>query len=127
MAEPTTIRGRRILVVEDDYFIAQDLVDGLSEEGASVLGPAATIDEALDLLAADKAVDCAVLDVNMHGDPVYPVADALDERSIPYVFATGYNPDAIDRKYARVACCEKPVRASQIACALFAPEGAGRL
>ena len=111
--------GRYILLVEDEYFIAEDLMHTLQASGASVVGPAARIDDALDLIEGTDRLDAAVIDINLHGDLVYPVADALIDRGVPFVFATGYDEASIPARYAGFTRCEKPVDPSTIATALF--------
>jgi CheY-like chemotaxis protein len=86
----TMLAGRRILIVEDEYFLADDLRQILSEQHAEVLGPVPTTAEALALVHNDQPIDCAVLDVNLGGKAVFPISVALMERKIPFLFATGY-------------------------------------
>lgn len=110
--------ARRILVVEDEYFIAVDLVKRFEEEGVLVVGPACTIDDALDLIDSEH-FDGAVLDLNLSGEMAFPVADALRARAIPFVFATGYDRGIIPKRYADIVSFEKPVGAEKIINALF--------
>lgn len=113
------LRDRRILVVEDDYLVAQVLVDFLEEAGATVVGPVGWVDEALALIEASAAgIDGAILDINLHGSRSYPVADALTGRSIPFIFATGYGSDALDEPYRMHRRCEKPFDHSGLISAL---------
>lgn len=87
--------GRRVLVVEDNALIAMAIEAALRGHGCVVVGPAATLDEALALaLARTEAPDAAVLDVNLGGASVEPVAAALRGRGVPYVLATGYGDSA---------------------------------
>ena len=79
----------RILVVEDEAMVAMMLEDMLSDLGCDVVGPAASLAAGLDL-ARTASIDAAVLDVNLAGQKVFPIADALTERGVPFVFATGY-------------------------------------
>ena len=111
--------GRRVLVVEDEYFIADEMRHVFEKAGATVLGPVPTVEAALNLLSRTSTLDGAVLDINLRGKMGYPVADALMERGVPLVFATGYDDAAIPRKYGAVPRCEKPVDAVRIANALF--------
>lgn len=83
------LNGKRILVVEDEALIAVMVEDMLTDMGSSVVGPAATIEAALKLAGAET-IDAAVLDVNVRGERIDPVADALFARGIPMLFATGY-------------------------------------
>lgn len=80
-----------ILVVEDEFFTAMEVQSILTGAGYEVLGPAANVETALALLD-ERTPDAAVLDVNLGGERVTPVAEALEERQIPFVLATGYSP-----------------------------------
>jgi DNA-binding LytR/AlgR family response regulator len=110
MADTDVLKGRRLLVVEDEYLIAADLVAFLEAQGIEVVGPAASVNEALTLLQSNSnRLDGAVLDVNLRDDRVYPVADVLRSLGIPFVFTTGYDACAIPKSYAGVPRCGKPV------------------
>ena len=113
-----SLRGRRILVVEDEYMIAQEIADELMNVGADTLGPVARISDALRLIETEEPIDAALLDVNLGGMAVWPVVDALLARSIPVVLATGYDAGAIPTAYAHLARCEKPTTASDVTRAL---------
>jgi len=96
-----------VLVVEDEYFIADDMARALQKLGAEVVGPVPTRDKALALVEAGR-VNAAVLDINLKGQTVFPVADALRERGVPFVFATGYDETAVPPAYKDVPRWEKP-------------------
>jgi CheY-like chemotaxis protein len=100
--------AKRILLVEDEALIAIMMSEALRELGLRVIGPVGTIPLALKS-ARDEHIDGAILDVNLAGHPIYPVADMLASRGIPFVFVTGYNADGIDRRYAHVPVLEKPI------------------
>ncbi|MET0743031.1 MAG: response regulator [Microvirga sp.] len=119
-----SLAGRRILLVEDEYFIADDMVGYFESRGADVVGPVASVRGALDLLASTQNLDAAVLDVNLLGELAYPVADALLERGVPFIFATGYDGAVIPSRYAAVHRCEKPVAPSHLAKVLFTAQPA---
>jgi CheY-like chemotaxis protein len=93
--------------VEDDYIVAADLAFALKERGA--IGPAGSIGAALKLVAEHIALDGAVLDVDLRGQRVYPVADALRVARVPFVFTTGYDEWIIPDICAAVPRLEKPV------------------
>lgn len=94
--EPSTRSGplakRRILLVEDEYLIAVDLVRSFEATGAEVVGPVASVDDALDLLDDTEHLDGAVLDINLQGEMAYAVADALTARGVPFLFASATMP-----------------------------------
>src|SRR5690349_14722499 len=106
---------RRVLVVEDEYYLADDMAQALQKLGAEIVGPVPTRDKALALLASGERIDAAVLDINLKGQTVYPVADALRERGVPFVFATGYDPSAIPAAYVEVPRWEKPFNPQDLA------------
>ena len=101
------LAGRHILVVEDVYFVADDIAAALRDGGAVVVGPAPDRGTALSLIASER-IDAAVLDINLHGEAVYSVADALLARGTPFVFATGYGKGSIPAAYGDVPLWEKP-------------------
>jgi CheY-like chemotaxis protein len=109
MAQSTELLNRRILVIEDDFLVAQALCALLEDAGATVVGPVGWADEALALIETEAdAANGAVLDVNLHGEKSYLVADALKRRSIQFVFVTGYGASALDPGYRDIPRCEKP-------------------
>lgn len=103
------LEGKIILLVEDEYIIAADIGQGLGQMGATVIGPAASLDAAMDLIRAETQIDVAVLDVNLHGQKVFPAADLLRDRGIPFLFATGYDQSVFPTRFASVPRCEKPL------------------
>lgn len=112
--------GRRILIVEDEYFLADETRRELVKHGAIVVGPTSTVRDALALIEREQ-VDAAILDVHLGEEMVFPVAEELGECDIPFVFATGYDPSFVPRKYSGFALCEKPTELEKIAQALFGP------
>lgn len=119
MNQGNSLAGRNFLVVEDEYLLADDIASRFRSEGAEVVGPAASVDDALDLLDAGAAVDGAVLDLNLQGEKAFPVADLLVQRNVPFVFATGYDSSAIPERFAGVTRCEKPVDPATVIRALL--------
>lgn len=118
-SSPASLAGRSVLLVEDDYFIVKDLRRQFQREGATVLGPASNVPDALELVRSSPQIDAAVLDVNLQGEMVFPVADALARRGVPFVFATGYDPVVIPPEHGKVRHCSKPVDPMRLAEALF--------
>jgi len=101
------LNGLRILVVEDEAAISLLLEDMLLDFGCEVIGPAARLSAALEAVAREK-IDLAILDVNVAGEPIYPVAEALAERSVPFVFSTGYGSAGIRDAFRDRPVLQKP-------------------
>lgn len=99
--------GKRILVVEDEVIVAMLIEDILMDGGATVVGPAARVGKALDLLG-QEAVDAALLDVNLAGENTAPVAEELRRRGIPFAFATGYGAAGVPEGFAGTPILPKP-------------------
>lgn len=104
---PDVLKGARVLVVEDEFMVAALLGDTLNALGCEVVGPAAEVGEALALLERE-AIDAAVLDVNIGGEMVFPVADALAARELPFVFATAYGVAGVADRHKSRAVLDKP-------------------
>jgi CheY-like chemotaxis protein len=119
MAHPNIFGGRRILVVEDDYLIIADLVQELEASGAHVIGPIPTLDMALGKLEQLPDISGAILDINLQGEMVFPLAEELRRRHIPFVFATAYEKKNIPAAWRDVPLVHKPAELSQIAGALL--------
>ncbi|QDA36688.1 response regulator (plasmid) [Paracoccus liaowanqingii] len=113
------LSGRHILLVEDDYFAADDLATSFGSAGAQVVGPAASIDHALGLIARTQRLDGAVVDINLGGTMSYDVVDRLRARGVPVVFASGYDRTTIAAPYRDIPLCEKPVDLKRCAKLLF--------
>lgn len=108
------LRGKRVLVLEDEPLIGIVLADILEAAGCVVVGPAYDVDQALRLIS-HAAIDCAVLDVNLgSGQTSAPVADVLEERAIPFLFATGYGEGALRSKDRTKPRVDKPYDDIQI-------------
>ena len=105
----------RILVVEDEYAHAEDIRRELIEAGAIVVGPVPTIHKAMRLVEAEARIDGAVLDINLGGEMVFPVAEALRARSVPFLFATGYDSGRTPEAYKDIQRIEKPVTPGEAA------------
>jgi DNA-binding LytR/AlgR family response regulator len=109
---------RRILVVEDEYLLADELTDELTGQGAIVLGPVPNVERALALIVEHAPPDGAVLDINLGGQAAYQVADALIDRGVPLVFTTGYDAAALPERFSAVPRCEKPVSMQRLSAVL---------
>jgi DNA-binding response OmpR family regulator len=105
---PTPLAGLRVLVVEDDYFIADEICTTLRNGGAEVLGPSPDIEHGLDVVKNER-LDCAVLDINLHGALAFNLADELRKRGTPSIFATGYDQSVLPGAFSDSVRLEKPV------------------
>jgi CheY-like chemotaxis protein len=119
MNEAAKLAGRHILVIEDDFLVAQALCDQMREAGAAVLGPVGWLAEALSFMDCHAGqFDGAVVDINLHGEKSYAVADWLVQHNVPFVFATGYGEDAIEKPYLEYPRCAKPFSEDSLISAL---------
>jgi DNA-binding response OmpR family regulator len=109
--------GPRILIVEDDYLIAALLEDIMKAAGWRVVGPVSRVAEAVDT-AAHQDCDAAVLDVNLAGEPIYPVAEVLSRRKVPFMFLTGYGDEALEDPFGERPRLGKPFRTKELLGAL---------
>ncbi|MCU6455536.1 hypothetical protein LPN01_15765 [Sphingomonas sp. A2-49] len=114
MMADASLRDRRVLVVEDEYMIAEAMSRDLRRAGATVLGPVSDVAGALALLDDEADVDAAVLDINLGDHKVYPVVDVLLARGAQCVFATGNDPADVPTAYAAMTRLEKPVDPASI-------------
>jgi two-component SAPR family response regulator len=107
------IAGCRILVVEDEMLIAMAIEELLQASGGEIVGPVATLERALKL-AWEETFDAAILDVTIRGGKVYPVAEALLARGIPFVFASGYADWALPEALRNEPRLMKPFTAAAL-------------
>ena len=112
MTGASDLSGQRILVVEDDFFLATDTARALRGAGAQVLGPCPTEDGAVDQIAEHPTG--AVVDINLGSGPFFKLAEILKRDGIPFVFITGYDGALIPHEFADVPRLEKPVELKQI-------------
>jgi CheY-like chemotaxis protein len=112
------LNGRKILIVEDQYAVALDLCEGLDREGASVVGPVSSVEDALHMLESSARPDVAVLDIKLQGGLVFPVADRLQQLGVPYLFTSACEPDEIPEQYRLAPRFDKPVRLTSIIAAI---------
>ena len=120
MTDASAFTGRRILVVEDDMLIAIMIEDMLLDLGCTVAGPANTLSEAMALADRDRGIETAMLDIDLNGVPVFPVADILRARGVPIVYTTGFGEAAIPTEDRGCAVLHKPFRAKTLETALLA-------
>jgi DNA-binding NtrC family response regulator len=110
------LRGRQVMIVEDEMLLAMELESLLEEMGCSVIGPAPNVDRALALLDQQRP-DAAILDVNLNGQAAMPVAAALNEQHVPFVLATGYS-DELQPEMQDAPRLSKPVNHTDLLRAL---------
>ena len=115
--------GNRVLLVEDEILVAMMMKDILTELGFSVVGPFSRLGEAM-IAAVHEEINAGIIDVNLGGEFVYPVADVLAARKIPFVFITGYGVESIDSRFGYVPIVKKPVQ-RQVLQTIFAPPESG--
>ncbi|CAN5879090.1 response regulator [soil metagenome] len=108
------LAGLRVLVVEDEMMVSMLIEDMLTDLGCIVVGPAARLDEAI-ALAESEQIDCAVLDVNLGGQPIFPLADILRAKGAPFAFATGYGDAGLRDADRGSPVLQKPFRESDLA------------
>ena len=112
-----SLQSRSILIVEDEGLLALDMEFALIDAGADVLGPVVDVKGGLDLLSdPDLAIDAAILDLDLRGVPVYPIADLLKSRNVPFVFHTGHGrAEELQQRYGEdLAVFTKPSRIESI-------------
>lgn len=113
MTTTTGLSGLRVLVLEDEMLIAMLLEDTLAEHDCKIMGPAATIAEALALIDAEQP-DAAIMDVNIGGEKAYAVAEALDARGVPFLLVSGYGQFAAPENRPHWVVCAKPFRSEDM-------------
>jgi CheY-like chemotaxis protein len=119
----TGLEGRRVLIVEDESLVAMLLETILEDMGCTPVGPVGTVDEGLDMVAGAGALDGALLDVNLGGHQVFPVAEALRDRGIPFVFSTGYGEGGLPDEWRGLPTVQKPFSETAIREALMRAMG----
>lgn len=113
----TTKTASRILIVEDEYLIRMLLEDMLTDLGYAIAGAVGSIPEALEA-AAKVEFDIAILDVNLDGQEIYPVAEVLAKRGKPFIFVTGYGEGGLAEPYRGRPALQKPFQSEQLASTL---------
>jgi len=113
------LQGLRVLIVEDESLVAMLLETMLEDMGCTVFGTAARVADALDMIAGETRPDAALLDVNVAGQTVYPVAEALDRKGVPLVFSTGYGQGGLAEGWENRPTVQKPYTEGMIRDALM--------
>ena len=107
------LKGVRVLLVEDQMIVAMQIENMLRAAGCEVVGPVGTLQAAITL-AHEEALDVAVLDINLDGEKVYPAAEELQTRGIPFILATGYGELTLPEKWRDQPRLSKPFRREQL-------------
>lgn len=115
---PSLLSGYRVLVVEDDYFIASDISKTLRASGATIEGPHGSLGQFTEAIGRGE-FQLAVIDINLRGEDACPLLHELEAMGVPFVFATGYTDAAIPPEWRQAPLCEKPFRDGEIVAALF--------
>lgn len=105
------LKGKRVLLVEDEALVAMLIEDELLDAGAHIVGTASSVASALRMIETalgDGGISAAILDVNLDGEMVWLVANALDELGVPFVIETGYGLDGVAGKYLATPVLQKP-------------------
>ncbi|MDA0742528.1 MULTISPECIES: response regulator [Brevundimonas] len=111
--------GRRVLIVEDESLVAMLLETILSDMGCDVIGPESNVDDGLRIASGTGELDAALLDVNVAGQEVFPVAEALKARGVPFVFSTGYGEAGLPEHWRGNPTVQKPFTEGAIRDALM--------
>ncbi|KQT45376.1 hypothetical protein ASG52_14500 [Methylobacterium sp. Leaf456] len=107
MGSQYPLSGLRILIVEDEYFTAQDTRRIIERAGGAVIGPFGEVPEVM-AAGLDQQLDAAVVDIGLRGQTSYRLADALEVRGVPYLFATAYDSSVVPERFSRVPLLQKP-------------------
>ena len=112
------VSGLSVFVVEDEALVALNLEDMLDELGCRIIGPAMRMDKAEQMIDGEFAADVAILDVNIGGQKVFPLASKLIERGVPVVFATGYGQAGRPEDFHHLPILQKPYTIEDVASGL---------
>lgn len=108
------LHDRRILVVEDEYLLADEMQCELEAGGAEIVGPVGGLSQALAVIDTTPDIDGAILDLNLRGEMAFPAAEILQDRNVPILFVTGYDATVIPERFKNTPFRSKPVNARQV-------------
>ncbi|MDF2901773.1 MAG: hypothetical protein K0Q62_1832 [Phenylobacterium sp.] len=114
MSHALVLDGKNVLVVEDQYLVAESMKRSVRDLGGKVLGPVSNVAAALAMIETEIP-DLALLDVNLGGEPIFPAVLELNRRGIPYIFATGYELSVLSPEHHKAPHLEKPVTTRDLA------------
>lgn len=113
------LQDRRVLIIEDESLVAMLLETVLEDLGCMPVGPASSVDEGLRIIEDGAAIDAALLDVNVAGRHVFPAAEALRARDVPFVFSTGYGEGGLPDEWRGHLTIQKPFTEAAVRDALM--------
>jgi ActR/RegA family two-component response regulator len=106
------LSGTKVLVMEDEFFLAFDLKEQIEDAGGTVLGPCMDVADGIAQLEAEPT--CAIVDINLGHGPSFEIAGELQQRDVPFFFLTGYDAPSIPPAFASIERIEKPAEASHV-------------
>ena len=109
----SSLVGKRVMVAEDELLVSMLIEDVLADAGCLLVGPFCTVADAL-AAARDATIDIALLDVNLRGQMIYPAAEALAARGIPFLLLSGYGRDAVPPNHPDWEACAKPFKTAEL-------------
>ena len=115
----TDLAGRRILIVEDEYHVAEEMAEAVRNAGGEVAGPVPSVAAALALIEDGASLDGAVLDIKIGEETAFPVAKALKARGVPVIFVTGYDDWFIPQAFEDVPLFQKPADPENVVRIMF--------
>jgi CheY-like chemotaxis protein len=121
----TLLMGKRVMVAEDELLVSMLIEDVLADAGCLLVGPFCNVPDAL-VAARDATIDIALLDVNLRGQKIYPAAEALAARGIPFLLLSGYGRDAVPLNHPEWEACAKPFKSDDLTNLLAARVQASR-
>jgi len=107
------LEGARVLILEDEYFLADDLARALRNAGAEPVGPVGSVEDA-EALVAEAQLDAAILDLNLHGRMASEFLQRLASTELPCLVVSGYGEDAMPTEISKMRCLEKPVSVAKV-------------
>jgi len=119
MSRERPLEGKRVLILEDDFYLATDEKALLEQAGAAVVGPFGSAYRPSELSKAGQ-IDAAVVDINMGNGPTFDCAQALADRGVPFLFVTGYDAGIVPSQLSRIGRIEKPIRERDFVAAVAA-------
>ena len=115
----TSLQGARVLIVEDEYFLADDLARALRQAGAQPVGPVSTVEQAEDLLQKEH-LDAAIVDLNLRGKMASDFVERLAATDLPCLIVSGYAPEAVSDSVSKFPRLEKPISPASVLASLSA-------